>query len=169
MQRSWNILHASFLKLILCTDHFIYTNKWTSRDLLSFPSKLPILCSWFTKLICSQVVLDSHRWVPLPAVGFSAHSVGDENQEDVTPPSNLMEHPPLAVFINGESSKCFPIDMKRKLLTHYPFPLFHTCPRMYTLTHIQHLHIWNKYKMEIFLVDGSCFKSLLKWNMNRFC
>jgi len=60
--------------------------------------------------------LDSHRWVPLPAVGFSGSSVGDENHEDVTPPSNLMEHPPLAVFINGESSKCFVLN------------IFITCP-----------------------------------------
>ncbi|XP_016182072.1 uncharacterized protein LOC107624124 isoform X2 [Arachis ipaensis] len=48
-----------------------------------------------------QLVLDSHRWVPLPAVGFPANTVGEESQEDVTPPSYLMEHPPLAVFING--------------------------------------------------------------------
>ncbi|XWS70227.1 hypothetical protein CRYUN_Cryun03dG0030400 [Craigia yunnanensis] len=48
-----------------------------------------------------QLVLDSHRWVPLPAVGLSATSIGEESQEDVTPPSYLMEHPPLAVFING--------------------------------------------------------------------
>lgn len=49
-----------------------------------------------------QLVLDSHRWVPLPAVGFSANSFGDENQEDVTPPPDLMDHPPLAVFVNGK-------------------------------------------------------------------
>ncbi|KAH9605351.1 hypothetical protein KSS87_004645 [Heliosperma pusillum] len=48
-----------------------------------------------------QLVLDSHRWVPLPAVGFSGGSFNEESQEDVTPPSYLMEHPPLAVFING--------------------------------------------------------------------
>lgn len=53
------------------------------------------------------MVLDSHRWVPLPAVGFSANSVGDDSQEDVTPPSYLMEHPPLAVFINGKFNICF--------------------------------------------------------------
>ncbi|KAI3814813.1 hypothetical protein L1987_14458 [Smallanthus sonchifolius] len=47
-----------------------------------------------------QLVLDSHRWVPLPAVGFSSNSFGEEGQEDVTPPPNLMEHPPLAVFVN---------------------------------------------------------------------
>lgn len=68
-----------------------------------------------------QLVLDSHRWVPLPAVGFSANTVGDENQEDVTPPSNLMEHPPLAVFINGVSAAmnelrpCAPISLKHVL------------------------------------------------------
>uniref|UniRef100_A0A162B629 Conserved oligomeric Golgi complex subunit 8 n=1 Tax=Daucus carota subsp. sativus TaxID=79200 RepID=A0A162B629_DAUCS len=65
-----------------------------------------------------QLVLDSHRWVPLPAVGFSANSFGDENQEDVTPPPNLMDHPPLAVFVNGVSAAmnelrpCAPIRLK---------------------------------------------------------
>ncbi|MBA0622362.1 hypothetical protein Godav_007914 [Gossypium davidsonii] len=38
-----------------------------------------------------QLVLDSHRWVPLPAVGFSATSISEDSQEDVTPPSYLME------------------------------------------------------------------------------
>ncbi|XP_057416531.1 conserved oligomeric Golgi complex subunit 8 [Lotus japonicus] len=67
-----------------------------------------------------QLVLDSHRWVPLPAVGFS-NSVGEESQEDVTPPSYLMEHPPLAVFINGVSAAmnelrpCAPISLKHVL------------------------------------------------------
>lgn len=55
-------------------------------------------------MFLTQLVLNSHRWVPLPAVGFSANSVTEESQEDVTPPSHLMEHPPLAVFVNGE---CF--------------------------------------------------------------
>ena len=54
-----------------------------------------------------QLVLDSHRWVPLPAVGFPATTIGEESQEDVTPPSYLMEHPPLAVFVNGMSDICF--------------------------------------------------------------
>lgn len=65
-----------------------------------------------------QLVLDSHRWVPLPAVGFSANSFGDENQEDVTPPPDLMDYPPLAVFVNGVSAAmnelrpCAPIRLK---------------------------------------------------------
>ncbi|KAJ4839923.1 conserved oligomeric Golgi complex component [Turnera subulata] len=65
-----------------------------------------------------QLVLDSHRWVPLPTVGFPVGSIGDENQEDVTPPSHLMEHPPLAVFVNGVSAAmnelrpCAPISLK---------------------------------------------------------
>ncbi|KAI4316504.1 hypothetical protein L6164_024484 [Bauhinia variegata] len=65
-----------------------------------------------------QLVLDSHRWVPLPAVGFPTNMVGDETQEDVTPPSYLMEHPPLAVFINGVSAAmnelrpCAPTSLK---------------------------------------------------------
>ncbi|CAH9083202.1 unnamed protein product [Cuscuta epithymum] len=68
-----------------------------------------------------QVVLDSHRWVPLPSVGFPASSLGDESQEDVTPPSSLMEHPPLAVFVNGVSAAmndlrpCAPLSLKHVL------------------------------------------------------
>ncbi|XP_044499446.1 conserved oligomeric Golgi complex subunit 8 [Mangifera indica] len=68
-----------------------------------------------------QLVLDSHRWVPLPAVGFPASSVGEESQEDVTPPSYLMEHPPLAVFVNGVSAAmnelrpCAPLSLKNVL------------------------------------------------------
>ncbi|MFS7981387.1 putative oligomeric Golgi complex subunit 8, cullin repeat-like-containing domain superfamily [Helianthus anomalus] len=68
-----------------------------------------------------QLVLDSHRWVPLPAVGFSSNSFGEESHEDVTPPPNLMEHPPLAVFINGVSAAmnelrpCAPISLKHIL------------------------------------------------------
>lgn len=68
-----------------------------------------------------QLVLDSHRWVPLPAIGFPVNSVGDDSQEDVTPPSCLMEHPPLAVFVNGVSAAmnelrpCAPISLKRLL------------------------------------------------------
>ncbi|KAI4337157.1 hypothetical protein L6164_015605 [Bauhinia variegata] len=65
-----------------------------------------------------QLVLDSHRWVLLPAVGFPTNTVGGETQEDVTPPSYLMEHPPIAVFINGVSAAmnelrpCAPISLK---------------------------------------------------------
>ncbi|GMH12375.1 hypothetical protein Nepgr_014216 [Nepenthes gracilis] len=68
-----------------------------------------------------QLVLDSHHWVPLPAVGFSASSAGEESQEDVTPPPSLMEHPPLAVFINGVSAAmnelrpCAPTSLKHIL------------------------------------------------------
>ncbi|XP_031259252.1 conserved oligomeric Golgi complex subunit 8-like [Pistacia vera] len=68
-----------------------------------------------------QLVLDSHRWVPLPAVGFPASSVGEETQEDMTPPSYLMEHPPLAVFVNGvaaamnELRPCAPLNLKNVL------------------------------------------------------
>lgn len=40
--------------------------------------------------------------MPLPAVGFSSNRSGDENQDDVIPPSSLMEHPPIAVFVNGD-------------------------------------------------------------------
>ena len=50
------------------------------------------------------MVLDSHRWVPMPSVGFVTNGVVDETSDDVTPPSVLMEHPPLAVFVNGNFS-----------------------------------------------------------------
>lgn len=68
-----------------------------------------------------QLVLDSHRWVPLPAVGFSGATAGEDSLEDVTPPSYLMEHPPLAVFINGvsvamnELRPCAPLGLKHIL------------------------------------------------------
>ncbi|KAF7112629.1 hypothetical protein RHSIM_RhsimUnG0209800 [Rhododendron simsii] len=68
-----------------------------------------------------QLVLDSHRWVPLPAIGFPANSLGEDSLEDVTPPSSLMEHPPLAVFVNGVSAAmnelrpCAPISLKHML------------------------------------------------------
>ncbi|KAL9256243.1 Conserved oligomeric Golgi complex subunit 8-like protein [Drosera capensis] len=68
-----------------------------------------------------QVVLDSHRWVPLPAVGFSAIGFGEDSREDVTPPPSLMEHPPLAVFVNGVSAAlnelrpCAPISLRHIL------------------------------------------------------
>ncbi|XP_060216737.1 conserved oligomeric Golgi complex subunit 8-like [Lycium barbarum] len=68
-----------------------------------------------------ELVLDSHRWVPLPAVGFPACSLSEESHEDVTPPSSLMEHPPLAVFVNGVSAAmnelrpCAPLSLKHVL------------------------------------------------------
>ncbi|KAF3648584.1 putative cinnamoyl-CoA reductase 1-like [Capsicum annuum] len=68
-----------------------------------------------------QLVLDSHRWVPLPAVGFPTSSFSEESHEDVTPPSSLMEHPPLAVFVNGVSAAmnelrpCAPLSLKHVL------------------------------------------------------
>ncbi|XP_047973606.1 conserved oligomeric Golgi complex subunit 8-like [Salvia hispanica] len=54
-------------------------------------------------------------------MSFPANSFGDENHDDVTPPSSLMEHPPLAVFINGVSAAmnelrpCAPISLKHVL------------------------------------------------------
>uniref|UniRef100_A0A0A9CVF4 Conserved oligomeric Golgi complex subunit 8 n=1 Tax=Arundo donax TaxID=35708 RepID=A0A0A9CVF4_ARUDO len=68
-----------------------------------------------------QVVLDSHRWVPMPSVGFVANGIVDETSDDVTPPSVLMEHPPLAVFVNGVSAamnelkSCAPLSLKHVL------------------------------------------------------
>ncbi|CAN1120899.1 Conserved oligomeric Golgi complex subunit 8 [Linum perenne] len=68
-----------------------------------------------------QLVLDSHRWVPLPAVGYPVSTSGEETHDDITPPSYLMEHPPLAVFVNGVSAAmnelrpCAPISLKHVL------------------------------------------------------
>ncbi|VVB14186.1 unnamed protein product [Arabis nemorensis] len=65
-----------------------------------------------------QLVLDSHRWVPLPSVGFPSSGINEDSKDDVTPPSFLMEHPPLAVFINGVSAAfnelrpCAPLSLK---------------------------------------------------------
>ncbi|XP_038978357.1 conserved oligomeric Golgi complex subunit 8-like isoform X2 [Phoenix dactylifera] len=68
-----------------------------------------------------QIVLDSHRWVPLPSVGFATNGVINESHDDVTPPSVLMEHPPIAVFVNGISAAmnelrpCAPLSLKHVL------------------------------------------------------
>jgi hypothetical protein len=37
----------------------------------------------------------------MPSIGFVTNGVVDDTSDDVTPPSVLMEHPPLAVFVNG--------------------------------------------------------------------
>ncbi|KAL9678882.1 hypothetical protein QQ045_016733 [Rhodiola kirilowii] len=69
-----------------------------------------------------QVVLDSHRWVPLPSVGFPSSRISEDYMDDVAPPPSLMEHPPLAVFINGRVSAamnelrpCAPLSLKHIL------------------------------------------------------
>ncbi|KAL4192970.1 hypothetical protein AMTRI_Chr06g197030 [Amborella trichopoda] len=68
-----------------------------------------------------QIVLDSHRWVPLPPVGITTRVGNDESHDDVTPPSSLMEHPPIAVFVNGVSAAlnelrpCAPLSLKHAL------------------------------------------------------
>ncbi|RZC84836.1 hypothetical protein C5167_047621 [Papaver somniferum] len=62
-----------------------------------------------------QVVLDSHRWVAALPTGFSTNGPSAESQEDVTPPSYLMEHPPLAIFVNAamnELRPCAPVSLK---------------------------------------------------------
>eukprot|EP00250_Pteridium_aquilinum_P014225 c21857_g1_i4 orf=485-2197(+) len=65
-----------------------------------------------------QHVLDSHRWISLPTVG-AGNRVGDENLNDsAAPPYTLMEHPPLAAFVNGvlaalnELRHCAPVNLK---------------------------------------------------------
>lgn len=92
-----------------------------------------------------QLVLDSHRWVPLPAVGFPANSVGEETQEEVTPPSYLMEHPPVAVFVNGELYVCF---LDFSLLRLY-------CSFCYGLC-----WLWFAYKLQVADFTSSWFVSV---------
>ncbi|KAG6556242.1 hypothetical protein Mapa_002183 [Marchantia paleacea] len=66
-----------------------------------------------------QHVLDTHRWVPLPPVGAGVR--GDASSDDISPPYSLMDHPPLASFVNGvlaalnELRHCAPINLKATL------------------------------------------------------
>ena len=39
--------------------------------------------------------------MPMPSIGFVTNGAVDDTSDDVTPPSVLMENPPLAVFVNG--------------------------------------------------------------------
>ncbi|CAI5521432.1 unnamed protein product [Closterium sp. Naga37s-1] len=67
-------------------------------------------------------VLETHRWVPLPSMGSAARmGLGGESLNDVAPPYSLMEHPPLAAFVNGilaalnELRHCAPTSLKQQL------------------------------------------------------
>ena len=51
-------------------------------------------------LIFFQLALDSHRWISLPSVGIGSRGAGG-GTDNVSPPYVLMEHPPLATFVNG--------------------------------------------------------------------
>ncbi|KAL6192627.1 hypothetical protein ACLB2K_033713 [Fragaria x ananassa] len=69
-----------------------------------------------------QLVLDSHRWVPVPAIANSSvHGGGGDDDDAIEPPYCLMEHPPLAVFVNGvaaamnELRPCAPLSLKHVL------------------------------------------------------
>ncbi|XP_024196494.1 conserved oligomeric Golgi complex subunit 8 [Rosa chinensis] len=73
-----------------------------------------------------QLVLDSHRWVLLPAIANSSFGGGGGNDDDddddvIEPPYCLMDHPPLAVFVNGVSAAmnelrpCAPLSLKHEL------------------------------------------------------
>lgn len=73
-----------------------------------------------------QHVLDSHRWIPLPPVtlGRGTSSL-DHAPDDVAPPYSIMEHPPLAAFVNGAFWPYFLSTMHVNLLSDslYPFIL----------------------------------------------
>jgi hypothetical protein len=100
------------------------TNQYLGTSFFLFPLQVAYFYTAIKKLmICSQLVLDSHRWVPLPAVGFRSNTA-EESKEDVTPPSYLMEHPPLAVFINGKSSQCLPLGF---FWNYTSYCLLHLC------------------------------------------
>ncbi|KAI5082344.1 hypothetical protein GOP47_0002087 [Adiantum capillus-veneris] len=69
-----------------------------------------------------QHVLDSHRWISLPTVGTGNRGLVDGNLSDnADPPYVLMEHPPLAAFVNGvlaalnELRHCAPLNLKDAL------------------------------------------------------
>lgn len=57
----------------------------------------------------------------MPSVGFTTNGAMDESKDDVTPPSVLMEHPPIALFVNGVSAAmnelrpCAPVSLKNVL------------------------------------------------------
>lgn len=78
----------------------------------------------FIKNVCSavenfQLVLDTYHWIRQPT--YSNPSGDRDNHDDVKPPDSLMDHPPLAVFINGVSAAlnelrpCAPISLKHIL------------------------------------------------------
>ncbi|KAK8458346.1 hypothetical protein SEVIR_3G360400v4 [Setaria viridis] len=94
---------------------------WAMQQVSNHLTTLQVMLPNITEVENFQVVLDSHRWVPMPSVGFVANGVVDETSDDVTPPSVLMEHPPLAVFVNGVSAAmnelrpCAPLSLKHVL------------------------------------------------------
>eukprot|EP00958_Prasinococcus_capsulatus_P030238 scaffold7998_cov417-Prasinococcus_capsulatus_cf.AAC.16 len=66
-----------------------------------------------------HVILDQHRWVSLPSIATAAKN--SANADDLTPPYSLMEHTPLAAFVNGvltgfnELRHCAPSSLRNTL------------------------------------------------------
>eukprot|EP00850_Spirogloea_muscicola_P019449 SM000190S04885 [mRNA] locus=s190:168772:176683:- [translate_table: standard] len=113
-------------------EHCMYCGMSLGRVGLDFRGLLPPLfeaCMRDLFVRClgaalesSQQVLDSHRWVPLPAMGSGLRSsAGNDSSDDVAPPYSLMEHPPLAAFVNGvlaalnELRHCAPTALRGQL------------------------------------------------------
>eukprot|EP00850_Spirogloea_muscicola_P000291 SM000001S04693 [mRNA] locus=s1:1686160:1693987:+ [translate_table: standard] len=113
-------------------EHCMYCGMSLGRVGLDFRGLLPPLfeaCMRDLFVRClgaalenSQQVLDSHRWIPLPAMGSGLRSsAGNDSSDDVAPPYSLMEHPPLAAFVNGvlaalnELRHCAPTALRGQL------------------------------------------------------
>lgn len=113
-------------------DHCMYCGERLGRVGLDFRGLLPPLFESSVRNLFSRNVslavmnfkhsLDVHRWVPLPPMGSSGRLRGrDEAADDLAPPYGLMEHPPLASFVNGilsalnELRHCAPVALRQEL------------------------------------------------------
>lgn len=98
------------VSLAILLDQYMYCGMSLGRVGMDFRGLLPPLfersvhnlfvSNMAATLATFQHVLDSHRWISLPPVGIGSKEVGDEMPNDGAPPYVLMEHPPLAAFVN---------------------------------------------------------------------
>jgi hypothetical protein len=52
-----------------------------------------------------EASLEQHRWVALPAVSSENMMFYGGGEEGAGPPYSLMEHPPVAVYTNGATTR----------------------------------------------------------------